>query len=377
LAFVIADLDSQHEPLPGESEIRIGLARSEIGYRLKAVTVDGRDVGRWVSDCPLTVTLHAMLWLGQSKWVIKQAKDSMPLQKILDEVPSMAPRGAHPQQAIDILRMNFPPKPTESDVTGAQIDLAVANSEPEVVMPARRALPGPVDPGPSVELHLRDSIRALKALISDKSASGFERPIISLLLNLGVKQIPPYGGLDRSIAVKVVNGLISELKKIKSGVPSSEVVSSILAGLGATGDSSDSADPDADLLAEIHEDPAPRAPGYRPLLPGEFPSGLSPDQVAELEAMTVDDPSVRAKLERTHSRAIRERERVERALAARAAAQAQVQVQSQLVQVQSGSPALPPPAPPEAASEEAGSAPDEDEVHVDPDADIVLRSPQA
>ena len=355
------------------------LGRSETGYRLKATTPDGRDVARWVSDCPLAVTLHAMLWLGQASWVVRQAKGSLPLQKILDEVPLLAPRGAHPQQAIDVLRLNFPPKPTESDVTGAQIDLR-SQEEPIV---ARRALPGPVATPASevpIEKHLREAIRGLKALLADKTtASGFERPVISLLLNLGVTQIPNYGpGFDRKIAVDVTNGLIGQLKSFLSGATSPEdAYEQILAGLGVRSSApQESVDDDLEEL-----EPAPAKSGYRALGVGEIPPGMSPEQVAELEAMTVDDPGVRAKLEKTAARAQREHERVERALANRRRA---AEAAAAAAAAQPAAPALAVPVIHEPSPDEAGSAPDLDEdgepvngVASSPsDDEVILRTPQ-
>ncbi len=334
MAFVISDLDSNYAPLEGEEEVRISLSRRDTGYCLKAVTSDGRDVGRWVSDCPLAVTLYAMLWLGQSKWRIKQNKDSLPLQKILDDVPGIAPRGIHPQQAIETLRRNFPPKPTESPTTGASIDLA----EPEVVLNRGRVLTGPVaDPATTmppktglfdagaIERPIREAIRSLKKAIEAKVATGpaYGRPIAKLLASIGIQEHPDYSSVDRPVAIQITNALIGEVRRLQAGEPPDHVYASVVAGFGLN-PSSDPIDEElATLDAELGlEETVPEAgqqvePRYRPLGPDEVPEGLSLEEVVQLESMTADDPSVRDKLNRTSSRAQREHDRIERAIAAR------------------------------------------------------------
>lgn len=342
MAFIFADLSEQYMPLPGEGAIELTLDRQPTGYRMKAVTPEGRDVGRWVSDCPLTATLQAMLWLGQSSWAIRQARESLPLQKIIDEVPGLAPRAAHPQAAIDTLRLNFPPKPTESQVTGARIQFdegqpvtlahrhqqRMIAAEPEPVEP--QVDHGGIDPV-GLEQILRGTIRSLRASVDARAPAGaaYAEPMGRLMGALGVQQHPDYSQTTIKQAVQVINGIIAGVKQLKSGASALSVYEGVLAVMGMQ-KAADSLEEELQVIdqeiaeaeASVPEAGAALEPSYRPLQPGEIPKNLTPDQVMSLEAMTADDGRVRAKMQQTVDRAQREHERINRVLAARRAAEA-------------------------------------------------------
>lgn len=356
MAFLISDLDAQYTPLDDEKIVLLSLRRLPSGYALKAVTPEGRDIGRWVSDCPLTASIHAMLWLGQSSWKVKQSKDSMPINKILEEVPGLAPRGAHPQIALDMLRTCFPPKPNESATTGAQIDL----SDPEEISLTRRggaplaltgpvaapiadpALLTPVAPPPAPVDHggvdpvafnqiLREAVKDLKEVLRTNGNAG--DPIDKLLIGLGVEDgaRPSYRGIDGAMTARITNALIAEIKRLAAGDSALVVYRDVLKGLGVRlsedGAATNSIE---DELAEVDELIAAASqaePKYRVLMPGDpLPANLTPEQVAMIEASTIDDPALREKIARTHERAAREHSRINRAIQSRTAAAVAQQV---------------------------------------------------
>jgi hypothetical protein len=141
MATVISILHPKPTPLAGESGLVLSLTfkqptegSDEQGYRMVARAEEtGRVIGRWVSDCSLTATETALLWVskslddqGEPLWSLAVGADSLDWQRVLDTVTEYQP-GEHPQipprRVVSILAGNFP---------------AV------IVQPGRRALAGPV-----------------------------------------------------------------------------------------------------------------------------------------------------------------------------------------------------------------------------------------
>ena len=143
MATVISILHPLPYPLQGEAGLVLSLTfkqptegSEEQGYRMVARAEEtGRVIGRWVSDCALTVTETALLWCSKSLdgqgdplWSFAMGNDSLDWQRVLDTVTDYQP-GEHskvpPRQVVSILAGNFPAT-------------LVAPA------PTRRALPGPV-----------------------------------------------------------------------------------------------------------------------------------------------------------------------------------------------------------------------------------------
>jgi hypothetical protein len=165
----------------------------------------------------------------------------------------------------------------------------------------------------------------LKAAI--RANGNTSEPIDELLVGLGVEEAarPNYKGIDLPTAARITNALIGEIKRLGAGESAILLYRDVLHGLGVRLSEDGAATDIEDELAEVDELIAAveAGPRYRVLQPGEIPPGLTPDQVAELEARTIDDPAAREKVQRSLARAQHEHDRINRALAARAAAAAQ------------------------------------------------------
>lgn len=345
MSMSIAHFHEQFEPMAGEKGISVSLLRRGEAYCCKAVSDKGRIVGRWVSDCPLTVVLNTLLWLGQGEWTIQQG-EGISLQAIIDQVPGLAPSSLHPQDIIEALRVQFPTKPTESAITGAKILLEQ--------QPARRRLPaiaGPVQPAPAPAAiakpaDLKDARRRAlaKALASagrDMRRGGSPAAALGALaiaIGFRAENLPPsVHAIDPEQIPVIAQGLFEQARALEAGAETDVVLQATAIGLGLLvptdgqddlDEEMDEIDEDIAKLLEEEEDEGSEEevvvskPTLRPLAPGEIPPGLTPDQVSELESMTIHDPGIAEKLARTQDRARREHDRVERVLAARAAAAA-------------------------------------------------------
>jgi hypothetical protein len=342
VAFLIADVDANDAPINGEQKIDLVLVQRPTGYCLKAVTSEGRVVGRWVSDCPLTASLTAMLWLGRHPWHVQQGKGSILVQQVIDEVQGIVPSQIHPQLAIEVLRKNFPEKPETSAVTGAQIAL-----RPQGQIRTERQLPGPVQPAPVASAPVeepparkieRAHRRASVALTAGHPAGPVLRRLVSELGYDGKALPEAIDGLNDEQVLKIGRALIDQQRRLRAGdaepqeigdetvrflgypvEPEVPLVAEQLGDvdLGELDAELDAleAEVKADGAAELTAAAAPRV--LRPLRPGEDPPNATPEQLAELDRITVDDPALRSKVQRTMERNQKEHDRVERELAAK------------------------------------------------------------
>jgi hypothetical protein len=388
MAYVISDLEprfapllSEENPSSNEKIVFVYLIRKDTGFCVKAVTpaqtgpggqpLPGRDIGRWVSDCPLAVVTTALLWLSQSEWEIHDGHDGslhdgIAFNEVFDTVPEIADRSVHPQSAIETLRKNFPPKPGEGTVTvqqpaptrGARLELGARRPVPP-------AISGPVATAPDVRTEVqavtRTAPRAPVAVTAPgdaeivsaiRSLRAGDPPGITLRtlahrLGFDHRQIlPAVDDLGSDQASTVAKSLEQELRSLRGGADPAQVAMRIATGLGILVAAEPEGEPDLDAIdrelavAEAAEPqmgvrvayPAARgnggAPGtrvvdeetgrvLRPLRPGEVPPGLTPEQQAEFEGMAVQDDSIANKLADTERRARAQHERVERALAAK------------------------------------------------------------
>jgi hypothetical protein len=134
--MLIAQVSEFPEPQQGESVCVLALSEGSAGtYRLRAHTfgpAGERDIGRWISDCPLTVTESALLWVSRFNWTIQMAEGSLDVNQVLEVVERPVPmfpvdpntgRHVHPLDMLALLATNMPPKNPTSPETGASIDL--------------------------------------------------------------------------------------------------------------------------------------------------------------------------------------------------------------------------------------------------------------
>ena len=128
MAHVLASLDPDSSPLPQEARAFVYMtfapapSEQELasipahaprgpGYRISVTAAEtGRTIGRWVSDCPLSIVQGALLWLSMSPWQVEPAEGSLDYLAFLNDVPRGAPNpeGALPRQVFDLLGGNFP-----------------------------------------------------------------------------------------------------------------------------------------------------------------------------------------------------------------------------------------------------------------------------
>jgi hypothetical protein len=389
MAYVISDLDPRFAPLPSEDGktgnekiVFVYLIRKETGFCVKAVTpaetgpggqpLAGREIGRWVSDCPLAVVTTALLWLSQSEWEIHDGHDGsladgIAFNEVFDTVPEIADRSVHPQSAIETLRRNFPPKPGEGAaqppaVRGARIELGARRPAPPALSGPVAAAPvaaaPPVAKAPRTEPAVTapgdaEIVSAIRSLRKG-DPPGITLRTLAHRLGFDHRQIlPAVDDLGPDQAAKVAVSLEQELRSLRNGADPAQTALAIATGLGIkvrVEEQLEEAEPDLDAIdrelaiAEAAE-PTPAsapmgvrvaypmnarssAPGtriideetgrvLRPLRTGEVPPGLSPEQQAEFEGMAVQDDSIARKLADTARRAQAQHDRVERALAAK------------------------------------------------------------
>jgi len=283
MAMVIGIVSPAPEPVSGEKLCLIDLSFTPAhGYRLKAFTSPGnREIGRWVSDCPLTIVTSAFLWLTQYAWNIQDSPSGLSTSAVLDQVPHPAENRAdvHPLDIISVLAGNFPPKVPTSPVTGAAVHSV---RPPQTMQPAapttpsgfvRRALPGPVAPAAPAP----SAVPPAAARQTDQQMALFLRDQIRAIQQ---------GASAQDVMAQI------------------EVVRTQNPHLFGTPDEDDLEDAELDeVLAQMEQEaeiPAPPPvtsssplpplpPGVRPLLPGEVPAGLTARQAADLQQYGASD----------------------------------------------------------------------------------------
>ena len=107
----------------GESSAQIALSQSPTDgtFRVSARSNRGRTLGRWVSNCPLSVVQTAMLYLnlristpqGEVNWQLTEAAHSIPLDNVLQQVPHpVSDQGMPPIEIISLLSQSFQQRPS-------------------------------------------------------------------------------------------------------------------------------------------------------------------------------------------------------------------------------------------------------------------------
>lgn len=330
MATVIALVSEMPEPQHGEKACILRMSfEAGKGYRVSAVAVPGdRAIGRWISDCPLSVAQSALLWVSKEQWVVQQSEDSLDMNAVLDQVARPTPMhtpGHHPLDVIELLCGNFPPRHPTNPATGATIML---RPEPQ------RALGGPPGIPPRV-VHVPPAPAPVPT--PARGPAVFAPP---------VAEAPQVSDPRRELAVF----LRDSIRALKDGHDPEIIRAAVVQSLGYSVDEGDFEDDeeldddfgdeieeeegeisDADLDALLAEhnisvlDPIPAVPpqsavailppvpdGLRPLMPGE---ALPPELESHL-ANIGDDGAARAKLERTAERQARQHESIRRNMAA-------------------------------------------------------------
>jgi hypothetical protein len=248
MATVISILHPDPQPQRGESGLVLSLSfrppsaeSDEQGYRMVArVEETGRVIGRWVSDCALTITETALLWCsktldeqGEPMWSFAIAEDSLDWQRVLDTVQEYAPGeqpGLPPRRAVLVLAGNFPD---------------------QVAQPApRRALPGPAQirragqPAPQPEAQPAPPSRMI-AGASRQAPAAQQRPAPK------PKPEPVELGEEEQELTEVVREMY---RALKSGASADEVRAAMLEVVGIGDEDEDEDEDDLTTWDDEEED---------------------------------------------------------------------------------------------------------------------------
>lgn len=309
MSLSIAHLDANPEPQDGEEIIALLVTVAQPqkrgdaeGWRARARCEEtGRVIGRWMGDCPLSVVQSALLWLSLHPWEVVSDEEGMDYGEILEKVERpISNDQIHVRDLLDRIATNLPGRPSEirNSVTGARIrrrtlaltgPAAVAEDDADDDVDDDTNDVDDVDGAegddvndvePEVE-EIRPSRRAMEA----RRAEQAERNRL-LQKALALAQ----AGRD-------VDGLAQSLERRMDADLAETFRVAILA---------------------VHPPaPEPRAkPGRSALAPSPEMSVEAEEEIARYGVG--DESGVRAKLDRTAARAVRERARVEAALAANA-----------------------------------------------------------
>ena len=279
------------------------------GYRISVHAAEtGRELGRWVSDCSLTVTQSALLWLSMNPWQVEPAQGSMDYMRVMDEVTQHAenPEGAAPRDLVIALSLNFPGSPE------------VQAPPPGLTGPTGVRLLG----GPAPVGSRNPMVRQ-----AQPQAPQFSEPHRGALPQTQipaepVRQQPAPSrahGLDGD-ELDLAKFLARAIRALKRGAEADEIMDAMASlvepdedeDMYEEGDGSEVFEDEGqdDVYEDEEQEEGPgvfldgsQEPAYRPLLPGEVPPGAGPEEVAALEGYASGDGRLREKMERTQSRA--------------------------------------------------------------------------
>lgn len=283
MAFVLSHLSEIPEPQQGETTALLVLdSHPQHGYRVKALAAEsGRILGRFMSDCPLSVCQTALLWVTTHEWQVQEGQGSMGVERVLQQVPRPTPMepppGVHIRDVLDLLAGNLPPRPGEQRMLTGPRQLGEAQQLPydkEEDRPRRR----------------RQAQRRRKPISEDaKELGGFLGDARRMLA-------------EGASPEEVEQMLAEYIGGVASGRP--QAVAPAYAppapayGPGYPQGLSQQAPPQVPGFASGMQPMMQIGPGgLRPLLPGEIPQGLSPEQQQQFYAMTAGTDAARQKVE--------------------------------------------------------------------------------
>jgi len=170
VAIVLTHLDGP-TPQQGESTVFIFMAKADPrtdgadGFRVVATAREtGRQIGRWVSDCPLAAIQACMLWIQSEGWPSMNVAPRSPLNPnaVLTQTPGLlplVPQGSDPnvnpartpRLFFHLLAMNFPasaldPLPPPQLQQPAPERRQIAGPAPQQPQPGPAPRPGAAAP---------------------------------------------------------------------------------------------------------------------------------------------------------------------------------------------------------------------------------------
>jgi hypothetical protein len=335
MSLSIAHLDANPEPQDGEEIIALLVTVAQPqkrgdaeGWRARARCEEtGRVIGRWMGDCPLSVVQSALLWLSLHPWEVVSDEEGMDYGEILEKVERpISNDQIHVRDLLDRIATNLPGRPSEirNSVTGARIRRrTLALTGPAAV--AEDDTDDDANDVDDVDGAEGDDVEDVEPEVEEV------RPSRRGTMEARAEQAERNRLLQKALALaqagRDVDGLAQSLERRM----------------------------DADLaetfrvayLAVHPPAPEPRAkPGRSALASSPEMSVEAEDEIARYAVG--DESGVRAKLDRTAARAVRERARVEAALAANARQAARRETLGPVRPAVAPAPAVAPPAVPAA-----------------------------
>lgn len=253
MAFVLSHLSEFPTPQRGERTAVLRLdSNPQSGYRVRATAHEtGRDIGRFMSDCPLSVCQAALLWINTHEWEVAEADDSAGIEQVLQSVerptPMAPPPGVHVRDILDILMRNLPPREEQVPAAMSGIRRLGGGSSAPAQQPRQ---------------------------LEDRRARPREREISPEARELG--------------------GFLKEARKmLADGIDPAEVDEMLAEYVRSQ---RQGGGPQHEGFAPGMQPMVMSNGGLRPLLPGEVPPGLSDDQQRQLQGMTAGSESVRQRV---------------------------------------------------------------------------------
>jgi hypothetical protein len=112
-------LPAEPRPIQGEGGIAYMRMSKDTrkGWRISATSDQGRDIGRWVSDCPRTIVDQALAWLEGFGWRIVDFPDSrVSFLEAMNSAVVSPDSLVDPFQVLALLLSNF-----EAPVPGPEV----------------------------------------------------------------------------------------------------------------------------------------------------------------------------------------------------------------------------------------------------------------
>jgi len=290
MAYVISILSEHPDLQQGEKVLLLSLSvQPRLGYRLKALSqITGRDIGRWISDCPLAISETALLWASRYGWTVQLGEESLDIQQVLDTVPQLTPMnvpGVHPRDALELLMGNLPPKDPSSPETGAVIQLGAARQiAGPTVRPIERARPEPEPRNPR-----RQRARRLKGEARDMAV--FLRDTVRALAD-GADPEEVRAAVAEGLALDALDDEFVEVAAAPVRAPSALTPALVASGVPPLPPHYTQP---ASVVTSYNPLP-PLPPGVRPLMPGEALPGMDPAQTAEFNVLTEGTDPTRQKV---------------------------------------------------------------------------------
>ena len=334
MSLSIAHLDANPEPQDGEEIIALLVTVAQPqkrgdaeGWRARARCEEtGRVIGRWMGDCPLSVVQSALLWLSLHPWEVVSDEEGMDYGEILEKVERpISNDQIHVRDLLDRIATNLPGRPSEirNSVTGARIRRrTLALTGPAAV--AEDDTDDDANDVDDVDGAEGDDVEDVEPEVEEV------RPSRRGTMEARAEQAERNRLLQKALALaqagRDVDGLAQSLERRMDA---------------------DLAETFRAYLAVHPPAPEPRAkPGRSALASSPEMSVEAEDEIARYAVG--DESGVRAKLDRTAARAVRERARVEAALAANARQAARRETLGPVRPAVAPAPAVAPPAVPAA-----------------------------